>query len=399
MLSSYRLVYQRPGTLDFSLAGFVSRFSIAVYPLGVVLIVSGRLGNYGFAGVVSGCVVVGEAVGNPIGGALVDRYAQRAVILPFLAAHVAAVLIFGTLTSVRAPLWMLIAPALVVGASLLNVGALIRARWSLVWADDASRRSSAYSIESVLDEIIFVLGPLVASVLATHAPAPLTLGVAVGLVVVGSLRLASLRDTDPPARVKRAGERRVFALAYPGMGLAAAIMVCIGGVFGSAEVTFVAFCGQHGSRADSGLVLASFAGGSALGGIVYGAVTFTARVRLRLFLTTAGFAVLTTLFYFAGSIAVLAAFAAVAGLAIAPTLIGGFSLVDETVPATALTEGLTWIGTGLSVGYGLGASIVGGIADARGARSAFLIPTASATAAAALALVLLLRDDRRFAAA
>jgi hypothetical protein len=71
MLSSYRLVYQRPGTLDFSLAGFVSRFSIAVYPLGVVLIVSGRLGNYGFAGVVSGCVVVGEAVGNPIGGALV----------------------------------------------------------------------------------------------------------------------------------------------------------------------------------------------------------------------------------------------------------------------------------------------------------------------------------------
>ena len=56
------------------------------------------------------------------------------------------------------------------GVTLLNIGALVRARWSHLWRADQRRRSTAYSVESVLDEVIFVIGPLIATVLAIHTP-------------------------------------------------------------------------------------------------------------------------------------------------------------------------------------------------------------------------------------
>jgi MFS family permease len=79
------------------------------------------------------------------------------------------------------------------------------------------------------------------------------------------------------------------------------------------------------------------------------------------------------------------------GLGIAPTLIGCFSLVDQIVPARSLTEGLTWVITGLSVGYGAGAALVGGIADRHGAHAAFLVPICCALAAAGFAMALAVR--------
>jgi sugar phosphate permease len=87
----------------------------------------------------------------------------------------------------------------------------------------------------------------------------------------------------------------------------------------------------------------------------------------------------------------LALCTALVGLGIAPTLICGFGLVDSIVAARSLTEGLTWIGTGLSVGYGFGAALVGGIADRHGARVAFCVPVGCALLVAAVALLLAAR--------
>ena len=87
----------------------------------------------------------------------------------------------------------------------------------------------------------------------------------------------------------------------------------------------------------------------------------------------------------------LALVTAVVGLGIAPTLIGGFGLVEAIVDSASLTEGLTWIGTGLSVGYGAGASVVGRIADSRGAHDAFWLPIGCALVAAVFAALPVVR--------
>jgi MFS family permease len=391
MLSRYRAAYAPPGAVAFSAAGFVARFAIAIYPIGLVLIVSARTHTYGFAGVVSGCYVFGGAVGGPIGGRLVDRYGQRSTLLSFAAIHLALTIWLGMLLLARAPLWTLLPPAFGMGASFLSVGALIRARWSYVWADQAGPRSTAYSVESALDELVFMLGPLVATLLAIHLPGLVTLGVAVALILLGSGWLAAQRQTEPPVRPARPGGGHQFALAVRGMQLITWVMVFMGAVFGGAEVTMVAFCGQHGQRANAGWVLACFAAGSMVAGFGYGARHWRGPPLRRFVGCSAVFAVLSLLYLVAGSVPVLAVCTFITGLGIAPTLIGAFGLVDEVMPAGSLTEGLTWLITGLSVGYGAGAALVGAIADRHGAHVAFVVPICCALMAAGFAVALAVR--------
>ncbi|HTZ44213.1 MAG TPA: MFS transporter [Jatrophihabitans sp.] len=388
MLSRYRAAFAPPGALAFSAAGFVARFALAIYPIGLVLIVSARTHAYGYAGVVSGAYVLGSAVGGPTAGLLVDRFGQHAMLLRYAALHLAMAACFAALIEVRAPLWTLLPPAALMGASFLNVGALIRARWSHVWADQPAPRATAYSVESAVDELVFVLGPLVATLLATHLPAVVTLAVAVAVIVFGSLWLAGQRRTEPPVRARGHGERHEFALRSRGMLLITWVMVFMGAVFGSAEVVMVAFCGQHGQRASSGWVVACFALGSMVAGIGYGARHWQAPLLHRFVGSALAFGVLPLLYLLAGSVTQLAVCTFFVGLGIAPTLIGGFGLVDAIVPARSLTEGLTWIGTGLSVGYGAGAALVGGIADRHGAHLAFLVPICCSLLAASCAVAL-----------
>jgi MFS family permease len=396
VLARYRAAYAAPGSAAFCAAGFVFRFSMAVYPIALVLIISGRTGQYGYAGFVGGGYVIGGALGNPLAGMLVDRHGQHRVLPPFLTAHVSMAVLLAVLVTAKAPLWTLLPPAVLMGFTLMNVGALIRARWSYVWANDPPQRGTAYSIESTLDEAIFVIGPLVATVLALHTHPLVTLGLALVLIVTGSTWLTRQRATEPPARV--AGERHEFALRFPGMVMITWVMVFMGGVFGSAEVVMVAFCGQHGERSEAGVVVACFAAGSGFAGLLYGARHWRTPL-LRRFVVCAGvFAVLPFLYFAATSPATLAACTFAVGLGIAPTLIGAFGLIDQLVPSASLTEGLTWIGTGLSVGYGLGAACVGSIADAHGARVAFWVPVGCALIAGAVAVRMSARLARSVAA-
>lgn len=394
MLSRYRAAYQPPGALAFSMAGLVARFPIAIYPIGLVLIVSARTHAYGFAGVVSGVYVLGGALGSPLAGWLVDRYGQGRMLRQFALIHLAVTAVFAVLLLARAPLPTLLAPAVVMGASLVNVGALIRARWSYVWAGADRQRATAYSIESVLDEVVFVVGPLAATLLATHAPAIAPLSLAIVLVLGGSFWLAGQRATEPAT--KPIHDRHEFAMRRRGMPLITLAMVFMGAVFGSAEVVMVAFCGQHGQRASAGWVVACFAVGSATAGIGYGARHWQSSLLRRFTIAAGAFGLLPLLYLLAGTPAELAGLTFVIGLGIAPTLIGGFGLVDAIVPAAFLTEGLTWIGTGLSVGYGSGAALVGGIADQHGAHAAFGVPIVSALlmAGCAFALAAQLRTGR-----
>lgn len=386
MLTNYRAVFRTPGTAAFCTAGFVMRMPIAMYGLALVLIVSARAGEYGFAGVLSGCFVAGGVPGNPILARLVDRYGQRRILLPASAVHAAAVVLIAVLFEVRAPDWALIAPAFLGGFSYLSVGSLVRARWSTVLGG-RPELNTAYSVESTLDEVIFVVGPLIVTVIATHANPVLTLYLAVSLVGAGAVWLWTQRDTEPPAHPVDA-PRLSSALRERGMVLLTLFAVAMGTVFASAEVTIVAFCGQEGRRAAAGLVLACFALGSGSAGFVYGARHREADVLTRFRMQSLIFGVMPFVFLAAPNVWVLALCAFAVGLSVAPTLITAFGLIDRIVVAAALTEGLAWLTTGLNLGYGLGAASVGGIADAHGARTAFSVTIVASLTMAALALVL-----------
>jgi predicted MFS family arabinose efflux permease len=253
--------------------------------------------------------------------------------------------------------------------------------------------STAYSVESTLDELIFTVGPLVATLIATELDPVLVLVVGVALVMGGAVWLHELPATDPPPHPPDA-PRHASAIRAPGMALLTITAVAAGAIFASAEVTIVAFCGQHHHRAASGAVLACFAFGSGTAGFLYGARHWAAGVLRRFRLQTSILALLSPLFLLATNVPALAVVTFVVGLGIAPTLISAFGLIENIVPAVSLTEGLSWLTTGLSIGYGAGASLVGGVADAYGAHRAFLVTVGAAVAMAGLGQALYLRLSR-----
>ena len=393
ILGQYRAILRRPGTAAFCAAGFVMRMPIAIYPLALVLLFSGAGGGqYGVAGVLAGTYIIGGGVGGPIIARLIDRRGQRRILGPATVVHVLAVAVLLVMVAADAPDVAMAIPVGVAGASYVAAGSLVRARWSYVLTDRAEL-GTAYSLESILDEVIFTVGPVIAGVLAV-ALAP-SAGVAAGAVLVaaGTVRLRELVATEPPPG--REGDRpNRSALRYRGMLLLTFSMAGMGGIFGGVEVAIAAFAGQHGARSQTGLVLAAFAVGSAIAGLLYGARAWTAPLATRFAVQAAFFALLLPLLLLVDRVGTLAAVAGVAGLGIAPTLITGFGLVDRLVPAAGLVEGLSWATTGLNFGYGAAAAVVGVVADRHGAHIAFLVPVATGVLLVAVAAGLRLRLRR-----
>jgi hypothetical protein len=129
------------------------------------------------------------------------------------------------------------------GSSLIALAADCRFRWS------------AFALESTLDELIFVLGPVLVTALALKvAPGAGLLGALV-LTVVGSLALALQGRTEPtPAgmRNRSAGS----AIGKPGLRALVATFVAAGAIFGTLDVAMVAFAGQVGSPGAAVIVAA-----------------------------------------------------------------------------------------------------------------------------------------------
>ena len=96
--------------------------------------------------------------------------------------------------------------AALAGAAYPPIGSCVRARWSYVLAGEATEIQTAYALESVIDEAIFIIGPTVATVLATTWHAWAGLGLALVTGVGGSFYLAAQRDTQPDPQPRGPGE-------------------------------------------------------------------------------------------------------------------------------------------------------------------------------------------------
>lgn len=384
MLSPYRALLAIPGTRAFVLAGFVGRFPISMLGLGAVLLITARTGSYGLAGAVSAVMALSTAVAGPVAGRIADTHGQSRVVLPMVALHALGVLGLVAAVLRDAPAVVLFAPAVLAGASVPQIGSMVRARWATLVAG-TPRMSTAFSLESALDECVFVAGPVTATLLSTLVWAPSGLLVALGLAIVGGVAFAAQRGTEPPRQAVEAGPR-IRAISVPGLRVLVATFAFVGAIFGVADISIVAFASEHGHRATSGLILATFATGSLIAGIGYGAVHWRAALRTR-FLRAVICLMLGTLpIALAPNIDVLLVAVVVCGLAISPTIVAGMGLVESLVPARSLTEGFTWVNAAMGVGVSIGSSVAGRVVDATDGHRALLLTTTAAVVAAAIAV-------------
>jgi MFS family permease len=379
MLGPYRQLLAIPGARVFSTAAFVARMPIAMMSLGIVLLVAGRTGKYAVAGTLAATYALVNALSSPMIARLVDRLGQRRVLVPAVAVHAVCLLGFVAMVSAGAPSWTWFLTAAATGASAPPIGSLVRARWGYV-VEPGPRLQTAYSLEAVVDEFIFVMGPLLVTLLSTRVDDRAGLLAALGFLVAGSVLFVRHRSSEPPA-TPRHEPASASVLRVRGMGALVLAMTFIGGVFGGVEISAIAFADEDGRPALAGPFLASYALGSMLAGLRYGALQWRTPLTRRFLVGAAVMTVTVALLPFVHHPAVLAPLLFVAGVGCAPTLIAGLSLVERLVPVARVTEGLTWATTGLIVGLSVASSITGWLVDEVGARLAFTVAGASGAAA------------------
>jgi MFS family permease len=362
----------------FSSAAFLARLPIAMVGLGIVLLVVGETGRYGRAGALSAAFALVNAGAAPVIARLVDRYGQRRVLLPSVPAHGVALSIFVLLVSRDAPEWSQWTSVVVAALLAPSIGSLVRARWGYVLGSDP-RLGTAYAFESVLDELIFVLGPLIVTMLATVVAPQAGLLAAALVVLAGTAALLTHRVSEPPPSPH--GDGHPSALRSAGLPVLMGVMVFVGGVFGAVELSAVAFADEHGHRALAGPLLACYAGGSMLSGLVFGAVPSDLPRRRSLVIGSAVMTATVTVLPFVRSSPLLALLLVLCGVGIAPTLISGFSLVERIVPSAAVTEGLTWATTGLVIGFSSSTWLAGHLVDSASVPWAFSVATLSGAVA------------------
>ncbi|CAN5482804.1 MFS transporter [soil metagenome] len=385
MLTTYGRVLSLPGALVFSLSGLVARLPISMVSLGIVLLVSTRTGSYSLAGTVSASYLIANALFAVLQARLIDRIGQRRVLpvsVTVFAVGLTAMM-WAVETDVDAP-WPHLCAALS-GAAWPQIGSCVRARWSLL-VPDKQALHTAFAFEAVIDETVFILGPALVTVLATTVHPLAGLATAVVAAVVGTAVLVGQRRTEPPPT----GATRSHGSGPMPWRVLAPLIACaftLGALLGGAEVATVAFADELGAKPLSGLMLALWALGSLLSGVITGALRLTASNATRFRWGMLLLGVLMLPLPFVTGFVPLGFFLFLSGFAISPTLIASFAWIEETVPAGRLTEGITLFTTGLAAGLAPGAALVGLVVDAHGASTSYWVTAVAGLVGAVLAFV------------
>lgn len=396
MLSTYRRVLSLPGALAFSVSGLVARLPISMVSLGIVLLVSTRTGSYSLAGTVSAAYILANAAMAVVHGRLTDRFGQARV-LPAGAA--------GFAVSLGLLMWSVetdrgAGPALVfaflTGAAMPVVGSAVRARWAYLVPDKAQLQT-AFAYEAVMDEVVFMLGPTLVTLLATAVHPLAGLGTAVVAGVVGTFVLAAQRGTEPPPHARSPVRAERARLPWPALLPMVVASAALGSLFGSVEVATVAFAEALDAKASSGVLLATWAFGSLVSGVATGAITWRADNATRFRWGLLALALSVVPLPFLGGLGVMGAVLFVAGFAISPTLIALMALTEEVVPTARLTEGMSIIHTGMAAGIAPGAALAGLVVDRSGASASYWVPVVSGFVGAAAAFIAAAAAHRRAA--
>ncbi|WP_037558948.1 MFS transporter [Spirillospora albida] len=386
MPSAYRELLTVPGARSFVAAGFVGRMPMSMVGIGIVLLVSAVTGSYGIAGAVTATMSLAFAAGAPLSARLADRHGQRRVLLPLTLANAASFALFIGLAYAELPTWTLFPTAAAAGVTSVSLGAWVRARWSYVLREAPQRLHTAFSFESVVDEAIFVAGPMLVTVLATAVHPAAGLAAAALCTLAGSLALAAQPGTEPPPNPHPPGTRAGSVARNPGIAVLTPVFLMLGMVFGAIDVGGVAFAEEEGRKALAGVLLGCYALGSGAAALWYGARNWRRPLSRRflagLVLLTAGLVPPVLV----GNLYLMMAVVFFSGLAISPTIIPGYGLVERLVPPRQLTEGLALVSTSVGIGVAFGSSLSGRVVDGFGARAAFLVPLGCAVVAAVIGI-------------
>jgi predicted MFS family arabinose efflux permease len=353
---SYAAVLRLPHARRTFGAALFGRLGYGVVSLSLVLSLTAATGSLAAGGLLTTLFGTVSVLLGPARAALVDRWGARralpALALPFATGlFVLAACVHGSAAPNRAVLAALVAT---VGATCPPLGPTMRALWAALTPEDALLQR-AFSLDTVAEELIFLSGPLL--VVAVHPVRGLILSGA--LIATGTLAMVS----SPAARLiaptpRQAATRlRLFGPDGAGVRRAACAALGIGACLSGLDLYVIAFADRAHHPSAVGWILAAQSAGSAVGGLLYGRISWRRPPAARLPHLLLVVAVLLTATAAAPGLAVLAGCVAAAGTLSSPILSTAYLTAAGTAPAGAATRATTWVNSAVNAGSSAGGAL------------------------------------------
>lgn len=379
-LARYAAVLKARDTRITFAASVLGRLPIGISGLAILLLVQSESGSFASGGAATACYVIGLALASPALGRWIDRRGPRAALLSCGFAFPAALVLLISSVAHNASGWTTMALAGAAGASFPPITVCMRTYFRLRLRDDALL-AAAYSLESVLIELIFIAGPMLVAVLVVAASPALAVWCAAACGGLGALaftRSPALRAWHVEPR--KAGGSLLGPLADPAFVVLIGVVLSYSMAFGLVEIGITAYATENGNPALAGVLLGVMSAGSALGGLAYGSRSWHAPLarQFAFMLVVMGLGIGMLVLPWGPWTFVV--WCALAGVVMAPALIIQSMLVAKIAQARYSTEAFTWSTSALLGGIGGGLAFGGGLL-------AVWPSTAPLAAASAVALI------------
>lgn len=368
MANPYRKLFTTPGVMGLVITGSIARLPQAMIGIGIITMLVQQTGLYWLAGSVAGTFTLANALISPQVSKLVDQRGQRRA-LPFVTTFsVGMLLALIIAVYMGAPATLLFIFAALAG-TMPSMPAMIRARWTQLFRGKPQLHT-AFSLDTVLTELAFIIGPPLAIGLSVSFFAEAGPLVAVFFLVVGVTAFLMQRQTEPKV-VVGIGRSASSTLLIPGVRTIVLALLAMGVIGGSIDVAVVAFANAQGWPASASFILAAYALGSMIAGLTFGALRISLPIEKQFFIGVLITAVTAVLPILSPDVYILSGMLFVAGMSFAPTMVVVMNLGTIIVPPSRITEGLTWMTTGISIGVALGGVLAGLVIDVYGAQAGF----------------------------
>lgn len=391
MTGDYRAVLAKPGAARLLGTALLGRMPQGMSSLAVLLLVRAATHSYAAAGAAVGAGALASAVCGPMLGRLIDRVGRRPVVGPVAGLQACVYLGLALAARDRAPDGLLILGAGMAGGLVPPIAPVVRTALRGLYTEPR-QRETAYSMDAIAQETIWIVGPLIATLVITVASPVIAVAMLGAVGVAGTALFLSSPLLAREQHQARHDSSRAAALSNRDLRWLLAPVALMGFGLGAVEVGLPSLALHDGSRAASGLLLALWSLGSMAGGLRYGARGHASSLGSRYAVLLLANCVFTLPLLLAGSIVLAGLCSFVAGLAVAPVFSCQYSLIGHTMVPGGEHEAFGWALSALVSGVAAGSALAGAVIGSVGVRGPFML----AVLAAALAALAALRFRGRF---
>ncbi len=376
MFAPYKRLFKTPGGLKFSMAGFIGRMPISMDPLAIIFIVVHASHSYTLAGSLAAVAAIVVTFALPFWSRTADRVGQGKTLLIAVPIRTLSILTFILLVAQDAPKWTWFLSIIFAEACFVNTGGLVRRRWLWTLGEDRSLVNTAFSFEALMDEIVFIFGPVLATACAASIDPSAGLFVGLAFLLFGSLAFALQRSTEPPAHPRDHEDPHPPVLRSTSVQAVVLPALFLGAFFSSVSIVVVGYMQSQDATSRTGLMLAVWSLGSGASAVLNGSIKWRINLAKRFWIFLFALTILSTPFLFVHGQLALAIALFLNGLAVAPLLVSAYGLAESAVPPEQTTESLAWVIAGMPLGGAVSSAIAGWVIDHYGAQRGFVLPLA-----------------------